>query len=178
MSIEHRSFGGVSFLPCFLYYDIDHHIFRHINEYFGTRSPSVVGQGLLFPDFCVFSFSFTIFFIRPTDRPIQNQQSNALDATGKKRKMALFMNKRSLQLFEPTCTLCSNFKKKLRRKRNITTLLQTTVEQKRVTKQGADEFTLIRLSTRKTQNLSSAVTVNGKIRNKICMLFICTHDGL
>ena len=84
MSIEHRSFDGVSFLPCFLYYDIDHHIFRHINEYFVTRSPSVVGQGILFPDFRVFSFSFIYLFFHPTDRPIQNQQSNALDATGKK----------------------------------------------------------------------------------------------
>lgn len=148
---------------------------------------NILGPGLLqlldrasYSQTSVFFLFHLLFFLsdRPTDRPIQNQQSNALDATGKKRKMALFMNKRSLQLFEPTCTLCSNFKKKLRRKRNITTLLQTTVEQKRVTKQGADEFTLIRWSTRKTQNLSSAVTVNGKIRNKICMLFICTHDGL
>ena len=123
------------------------------------------------------SFSFTFFFfIRPTDRPIQNQQSNALDATGKKGKMALFINKRSPQLYEPTFTLCSNLKKKLRRKRNITTLLQTAFEQKRVKKQGANECTLIRWSTRKTQNLNSAVNVNGKIRNKICTLFTCTHN--
>ena len=53
--------------------------------------------------------------------------------------MALFINKRSLQLFKPTCTLCSNFKKKLRRKR----ILQTTAEKMRV-KKGANEGTLIR----------------------------------
>ena len=143
MNIEHRSFGGVSFFPCFLYYNIDHHIFGHINEYFVTRSPSVVGQGLLFPNFFI-SFLFIYFFFssdRPTDL---NQQSNALDATGKKGKMALFINYRSPQLFEPTFRLCSNLKKKLRRKKNITTLLQTTVEQRRVKKQGANECTLIR----------------------------------
>ena len=144
---------------------------------------NILGPGLLqlldrasYSQTSVFFLFHLLFFLsdRPTDRPIQNQQSNALDATGKKRKMALFMNKRSLQLFEPTCTLCSNFKKKLRRKR----ILQTTVEQKRVKKPGANECTLIRWSTRKTQNFSSAVTVNGKIRNEICMLFTCTHNGL
>lgn len=84
-------FGGVSFLPYFLYFDIDHHIFGHINEYFVTRSPSVVGQGLLFPDFFIsFFFIYFFFFIRP----IQNQQSNALDAKGKKGENGLSHEKK------------------------------------------------------------------------------------